>query len=255
VGQGFVEFSPVTKKQNGTSNMRAKISRTASSNSSNTWNGRNMTGYANSTMGTNNETFSTPIASSTPDTGDLLSGAINDIISGLEGGISNAENEIDGFLREVVQNITTSLEDDLSTGGGDLGQLLSTAFQNLTGGIENSLSGARLGSFLQDILQDLSPSSVSGSWGGISNLLQGVIGNFSTGIAAVLSKAEGTAAQGIAEALGIQQLYSLHLRQVCSGTLSSSSDPHATFNITGCFTYSEAAAGFSFIPPSGNSLT
>jgi len=179
-----------------------------------------------------------------------LSGAINDIISGLEGGISNAENEIGGFLRGVVQNITTSLEDGLSTGGDDLGQLISTAFQNLTEGIENSLSSTVLGSFLQDILQTLFTNSSISSGRSISNLLQGVIGNFSTGIAAVLSKAEGTAAQGIAEALGIQQLYSLHLRQVCSGTLSSPSDPHATFNITGCFTYSEAAAGLSplFLP-------
>jgi len=199
-------------------------------------------------METNNATISTPLPSSTPDAGDLLSGALNDIISGLEGGIANAENEIGGFLRGVVQNITTGLENDLSTGGDNLGQLLTTAFQNLTGGIESALSGGGLGTFLQNILQGFFASSSSGAGGSIGNLLQGVIGNLSTGIAAGLSKAEGSAAQGIAEALGIQQLYSLHLRQVCSGTLSSTSDPHATFNITGCFTYSEAAAGLSPYP-------
>jgi len=77
----------------------------------------------------------------------------------------------------------------------------------------------------------------------LSDFFVNVVGNFTAEIDNKLSKAEDSVAEGITNAMGIHEFYSLHLRDVCMGTLSSPSDPHAKFNITSCFPYSAAASG------------
>ncbi|PMD29659.1 hypothetical protein L207DRAFT_574053 [Hyaloscypha variabilis F] len=102
-------------------------------------------------------------------------------------------------------------------------------------------------------------SSLTGSTSELKVLFSSLISNFTAKVDNGLSKAEVTVAEGITNALGIQDFYSLHLRDICSGTFSSSSDLRTRFNITACFPYSVAAPGLvgliSKIPSSTTVLT
>ena len=168
----------------------------------------------------------------------ILSGLIQSFGSG-------NDSQLGTFLQQILTNITSGIVRNLSKKEGDLGQLFGDIVQNITAGIKEEISKAGA-PVLQQLLQGLVTGNHNGSLsnsGVVNNFLDGVLGNFSTEISSGLSRAQGTAAKGIANALGIQHFYSMHLRQICSGTLSSKSDPNAKFNIFGCFTYPEAATG------------
>ena len=158
---------------------------------------------------------------------------------------SGDDSQLGNFLQQILTNITSGIVRNLSKNTGDLGQLFGDIVQNVTTGIKEEISkvGAPV---LQQALQGLVTGNHNGSLSnshGVDEFVDGVLGNFSTGITNGISRAQGTAAIGIANALGIQQFYTVHLRQICFGTFSDKSDPNAKFNIFGCFNYPEAAIG------------
>ena len=204
---------------------------------------RTASSYATPTI-----TSTGPAQTQTSTASNDLGSLVESIISGLDGCNFSTDAVLGEIIEVVVKNITSSIENDL-------GSFFKQLLQNVTVGFETALTNGTLSSFLDDIIQDISSSttgmgllgSLTSSGGELEQFFQGVLGNFTTGIASGLSKAEGTAAKGITNALGIEQFYSLHLRTVCAGSLSSPSDPSATFHIAGCFSYSEAATGRLFL--------
>ncbi|KAE9376271.1 hypothetical protein N431DRAFT_529122 [Stipitochalara longipes BDJ] len=204
-------------------------------------------------------TSSQPVCSCANSTADPLANIIQDITAGIEGGIGNL---VEGF----IQNITGSIESGPDGSVAELGQFFDGLLKNITEKGNGTSTGSSTDLFIQNLVSNIISKtgsrlldSLTGSGSGLKVLLSNIISNFTTKVDNGLSKAEGTVAEGITNALGIQEFYSLHLRDVCSGTLSNSSDPHAKFNITACFPYSVAASGLvgliSKIPSSTTVLT
>jgi hypothetical protein len=248
VGQRAISFTPITSQSadtipsvqakdrwqnnNNTGSLPAETGRLNSSNTSNSTFSKNHTATV---------TVSTPAqtACPAPDIETLVDELIQDVLKDLEAGDLG-----------ILGNIATILENGLQNSEGELGKFLGTLLQNATQSLGGSSSSG--GSFLESIIKGLfsdggsgsfSTNSTTNSTGGFNAFFKGILGNFSQGIATGLTKAEGEAAQGLTEALGIQQFYSLHLREVCTGNLSSPSDPQAIFKITGCLSYSDATTG------------
>jgi hypothetical protein len=148
-------------------------------------------------------------------------------------------------LASIIQGISAGIE-------GDIGSFVQGIIQNITGSIESNSTGNSIDSFIQEIISSFISgtgsslfNSLAGSGSELGKFFSEVVGNFTANVDNKLSKAENSVAEGITSALGIQEFYSIHLRDVCSGTLSSPSDPNAKFNITACFPYSDAASGKS----------
>jgi hypothetical protein len=249
VGQQAIQFTPATfdskstvplvqaknQWQNNTNTPLANG--TASQNSSSQSNSTSTTTLATTV------TVSTPVSTQCPipDTETLVEELVQDVITNLEAGNLG-----------IIGNITTTLENELRNSESELGQILATLLQNATQSLGNSSGSA--GSFFQSVIQgvfsDMGDSlSTTNTTGGFNGFIKEILGKFSESIATGLTKAQGEAAQGISESLGIQQFYSLHLREVCAGNLSSPSDPNAVFTITRCLSYSDATSGIPF-PPS-----
>lgn len=154
-------------------------------------------------------------------------------------------NQLGEFIQRILTNITSGILRSLSRNEGGLGQIISDIIRNVTTRVKEEISKAET-PVLQQILQGLVTGKHNESLStshDVTEFIDGILGNFSTGISDGLSKAQGKAASGIANALGIQQFYTIHLRQICSGMFSNTSDPNAVFDIFGCFTYPEAAKG------------
>jgi hypothetical protein len=196
------------------------------------------------TTSTSTVTVSTPAQTTCPNPNieTLVSDLIGEIISDLETEFSGGEGQ------RIISNITAGVETGLqAAGGGELSEIFGGILQNFTSGLESALSSTA-GQFFSSVVGGLLTSSVGGSstsnsTSEIGQLFKTILGNFTDGISTGLCKAESQAALGITETLGIEQFYALHLREVCAGNLSNLSNPRASFNITGCYSYSEATTG------------
>ena len=190
--------------------------------------------------------FSQAICSYANSTSESLASIIEDITFGIEGGIGS-------FVQGIIQNITGSIDSSPTSGASEVGLFLEGLLKNETSRAGNRTSPeTSIDTFIQDLISSIFSgaesrilNAVTGTGSGLKVLLTAIINNFTTKVDNGLSKAEGSVAAGITNALGRQDFYSVHLRDVCSGTLSSSSEPHAKFNITACFPYSVAASGKS----------
>ena len=189
-------------------------------------------------------------SSSQPCASNFLANITQDITLGIEDGLGL-------LVHQFIQNITGTNQSNLTNDEGALALLLGGSLTNDTTESGNASStGTSFDSSIQSLVSSLiygAGSNLldlltgSGSGSGLKGLLSGIINNFTTKVDNGLSKAEGTVAEGISSALGVQEFYSLHLRDICSGMLSNSSDPLAKFNITACYPYSVAASGKSSI--------
>lgn len=175
-------------------------------------------------------------------TGDPIASAIQVLTADLENALLAVEGNLGSFLGGVVQNLTESIEAGLTSGGGNF---FDSILQDLAGAVtQGPFTG--IGSLIESIIAGFTCSagcSASSSGSRLADLFSNIIGNITVGLDTGLSKAEGSVAQGITNALGIEQFYAIHLQKVCAGTLSDASDPHARFIISACFSYAEAASG------------
>ncbi|KUJ20225.1 uncharacterized protein LY89DRAFT_731450 [Mollisia scopiformis] len=270
IGAEAVTFTPVTaalREDDKHESVTATIWNSTS--------GRNSSNLTNSTTTENNSTTSAR-PSSTPATnltassssywqaaqpvtttsaGDPVASAIQSLTAGLENSLVDLEGDIGTFIEGLIQNITQSIE---SGGEGGISQFFDNIFQNLTAGLTHG-SSTGIGALLDGILSIGAGNPLAASGSSLTQLFSDLVGNFTAGLDNGLSKAEGSVAQGIVSALGIEEFYSIHLRDVCAGSLSNAADPHARFNISNCFSYGEAASGLtrliSNIPSSTTVLT
>lgn len=74
-------------------------------------------------------------------------------------------------------------------------------------------------------------------------LFQGILQNITDAIDGDLTDGEAKLVADVVNGLGIQQYYSLHLLDMCSGNLSTSSDAAATANLKECVSYSDHLGG------------
>jgi hypothetical protein len=250
VGAEVINFTPITSQavtQPSDNITEQSVRRNDRYQGNKTWldnsNSSSMNANATNANTTSTTTFtvSTPTQTTcpTPNIETLVSDLIGEIISDLETEFSGGEGQ------RIISNITAGVETGLqAAGGGELSQVFGGILQNLTSGLESALSSTA-GQFFSSVVGGLLTSSAGGASGSnstseIGQLFKTILGNFTDGISTGLSKAESQAALGIAETLGIEQFYALHLREVCAGNLSNRSDPRALFNITGCYSYSQA---------------
>jgi hypothetical protein len=176
---------------------------------------------------------------------DPLANITQDITAGVESGLGS-------LVPGIIQNITGELDPDLKSNISNTGVVFTGVLKNTTETLNGTSTGTSTDSFIQDLVSNLIYetgsslfSSLTRSTSELKVLFSSLISNFTAKVDNGLSKAEGTVAEGITNALGIQDFYSLHLRDVCSGTFPSSSDLRTRFNITVCFPYSVAASGKS----------
>jgi hypothetical protein len=248
VGQDVINFSPATFHDGiDTSAFHARDQHPSSTSAQlqtrtvETFHGST----SNSTRRRNSTTLgSTTITVSVPGPTQTMSPDVSGLLAEL---LKTEENDVQAFLGYIIGNITADLQSGL--GNGQLGTIFQNQFRNFTTNLGEAISDG-VESFFQDILQRLDTGGLgslqtSTMNSGLNTFIQEALSNFTAGVATGLSEAESAAAQGITKVLGVQQLYALHLRNVCTGVLSSPSDPQASFTITGCLTYSEAASSRS----------
>ncbi|KAE8444373.1 hypothetical protein EG329_000573 [Mollisiaceae sp. DMI_Dod_QoI] len=184
------------------------------------------------------------VASATTPANEPFASIIQSLTSGFESALAAAEGDIGALIQGLVQNVAGSIESELENGEGELRQFFDNIFQNLTAVFKHG-SSTGVGSLIGGIIANLTSGvglSLAGSGNGLAGLFSSVVGNFTADLDVGLSKAEDGVAEGITKALGIEEFYSIHLREVCAGTFS---DSNAKFNISGCYPYSEAAPGLA----------
>jgi hypothetical protein len=176
---------------------------------------------------------------------DPLVNITQDITAGVETGLGS-------LVQGIIRNITGEVEPDLNSNISNIGVVFAGVLKNTTETVKGTSTGTSIDSFIQDLVSNLIYETgsnlfrlLTGSTSELKVMFSSLISNFTAKADYGLSKAEGTVAEGITNALGIQDFYSLHLRDVCSGKFSSSSDLRTGFNITACFPYSVAASGKS----------
>lgn len=188
-------------------------------------------------------TSSQPAASTTPAALDPLASIIQSFEASLEGALTAVEGDIGAFIQGLFQNVTRGIESGLTGGESEVGQFLSSIFQNITSGLS---TGSGIGAVIEEIIESLTSgagNSLTTSGSGLATLFSSIVSNFTAGLDSGLSKAEGRVAEGITNALGIEEFYSIHLQDVCAGNFSDTTNPHSKFNVSGCYSYSEAASG------------
>lgn len=188
-------------------------------------------------------TSSQPPAPATTAAADPFTSIVQSFETTLEGALAAAEGDIGAFVLGLFQNITGNIESGLAGGEGELGQFLNGVFQNATAGL---VHGSSFGTLIGEIIASLTSgagNSLTTSGGGLTELFSSIVGNFTAGLDSGLSKAEDRVAEGITNALGIEEFYSIHLREVCAGNFSDATNPRAKVNVSGCYSYYDAASG------------
>jgi hypothetical protein len=110
----------------------------------------------------------------------------------------------------------------------------------------SSISGplAAVGSFFEGIWQNVTAAIDGNTSDGETQLLfQEVLQNITAAIDGDLTDGEAQLVADVVDGLGIQQYYSLHLLDMCSGNLSNSSDADATVSLKECISYSDHSGG------------
>jgi hypothetical protein len=77
----------------------------------------------------------------------------------------------------------------------------------------------------------------------LGDFFTGLVNNVTDSIDGSLNDAESQAVAAVIDSLGVAEYYTLHLLNICSGNLSSSTDPNTSFEVKHCSSYSSPGFG------------